>query len=720
MASQVSPGVVIRERDLTNTTIVNSQALRAAFAAAFQKGPVETPVAINSQKELVDTFGGPVDANAEDWFVASEFLNYGGRLVVSRAVSADVDTADSGAGNEVSAVSPGSWGNDLQVVAVDRGFDQKIVLAADPAVTTNGTTLTFVGGKTAKLYNYDAPTNTGYIVGDTIAAGDEVDIPDTGVAVSGSITAGAAADADRVAGTYTYVDPVKGASVVLVVADADGAGPLTEGGAVTLTSVTGGAGYAVGNTIVVPGTSLGGAAPAENVTVTIGAVINDVIEVISVADWYRTETIQVGSFSIKLNQIGPRPGTSAQGADLGFSGDEFHVAVISKSTGVVLETFQYLSKLQGGKSPEGLNTYYLTSVNQGSSTVVLGSNPFAIVTNSGADWTDGVNDNVNDVAPGALGIIGYESFSLSGGDDDGFDYPNDALEIFRSYDATDLDFVLMGGSKTTRANTLAKASTAISIASERKDCIAFISSHRGDQLTNGDVPLSASACKDNILSFFSSFQSTSYAVFDSGYKYLYDRFNDVYRYIPCNGDVAGLCVSTSAQLADWYSPAGLNRGSLRNAVKIAYNPSQSDRDDLYSERINPIVSLRGSGITLFGDKTALSSPSAFDRINVRRLFLNIERRVDALAQGVLFEQNDTVTRSGFSSAVNSYLAEIRADRGLTDFLVVCDESNNTPSVIDRNEFVADIYLQPTRSINFITITLTATRTGVTFSEVTGV
>ena len=208
-------------------------------------------------------------------------------------------------------------------------------------------------------------------------------------------------------------------------------------------------------------------------------------------------------------------------------------------------------------------------------------------------------------------------------------------------------------------------------------------------------------------------------MFDSGYKYLYDRFGDKYRYIPCNGDVAGLCVSTSAQLADWYSPAGLNRGSLKNAAKLAYNPNQSDRDELYQARINPIVSLRGSGITLFGDKTALASPSAFDRINVRRLFLNIERRVDALAQGVLFEQNDTSTRAGFSSAVTSYLAEIKADRGLADFLVVCDDSNNTPSVIDRNEFVADIYLQPTRSINYITITLTATRTGVSFDEVVG-
>ena len=184
-------------------------------------------------------------------------------------------------------------------------------------------------------------------------------------------------------------------------------------------------------------------------------------------------------------------------------------------------------------------------------------------------------------------------------------------------------------------------------------------------------------------------------------------------------DIAGLCVATSATLDDWYSPAGLNRGSLRNAVKLAYNPNKADRDELYQSRINPIVSFPGSGVTLFGDKTALASPSAFDRINVRRLFLNIEKRVEGLAKQVLFEQNDEITRSSFSSAVNSYMAEIQARRGVTDFLVVCDETNNTPDVIDRNEFVAEIFIKPTRSINYVTVTFTATKTGVSFAEVIG-
>ena len=231
--------------------------------------------------------------------------------------------------------------------------------------------------------------------------------------------------------------------------------------------------------------------------------------------------------------------------------------------------------------------------------------------------------------------------------------------------------------------------------------------------------LTATQQKENTLNFFSGLTSTSFAVFDSGYKYYYDRFNDKYRYIPTNGDIAGLCVSTSSVLDDWYSPAGVNRGSLRNAIKLAYNPNKADRDELYQSRINPVVTFPGTGVTLFGDKTALSSPSAFDRINVRRLFLNLEKRVGDLAKAVLFEQNDSTTRASFSSAVNSYLSEVQARRGVTDFLVVCDETNNTPDVIDRNEFVAELFVKPTRSINFITVTFTATKTGVAFQEVVG-
>lgn len=734
MASQVSPGVIIRERDLTNATIVNSQALRGAIVAAFEKGPVDQVVAINSQKEFIDTFGIPNDSIAQDWFVASEFLNYGGRLAVARAVDTGAlnastdggvlvknETEWDGTGDTFVARTAGSWGNSLSVVAVDRGFDQIVTLASSPATTTDGTTLTFVSGKTAKLYDWDGVTKTGNVVlqgsSGAITSSDLLDVPDTGVISAIDTFTGIAAPGsnDRTAGTFTNVDATggggSGAKFTVV---------ITALGAVTVTLTSGGTGYSDNQVLTISSTELA-AIGAGSVTFQVNGIVNTTIAVSSAVDWYRNTSVTVGAFSIKLSQIGPRPGTSAQGANLGFSRDEFHIAVIDKTTGVVLETAQYLSKLQGGKTPEGSNTYYKTVINETAQNVFVGDFATAnILTGSGDDWTVGLTVTAQ-TNGGALALFdgGFYSDDLASGNDASFGYSAEDYEIFRAFDEFDVDFILMGGSMSTSAETLAKANKVVDIASDRKDCVAFVSPDITNQVGTSGTPLTANQQKQNTIDFFNGIQSTSYAVFDSGYKYLYDRFNDKFRYVPCNGDVAGLCVSTSAQLADWYSPAGLNRGSLRNAVKLAYNPNQSDRDELYQARINPIVSLRGSGITLFGDKTALSSPSAFDRINVRRLFLNVERRVDALAQGVLFEQNDTATRSGFSSAVASYLAEIKADRGLADFLVVCDDSNNTPSVIDRNEFVADIYLQPTRSINFITITLTATRTGVSFDEVVG-
>lgn len=732
MASQVSPGVVIRERDLTNATVVNTQALRGAIVAAFQKGPVDQVVAINSQKELIDTFGTPNDEIAQDWFVASEFLNYGGRLAVSRAAGAGAlnassgsagvlvknDTEWDGTGDTFVARTAGSWGNNLSVIAVDKGFDQIITLANAPAVVADGTTLTFLSGKTAKLYDWDAGTKTGNIVnvtGGAVTTSDDLDIPDTGVISAIDTFTGNGADALRSVGTYNAVTATggtgNGATFNVVVA---------AGGAATVTLVNGGTGYSDNQVLTISDASLGNGGGA-NITFQVNGIVNSAIDVTAASDWYRNTSVAVGNFSVKLSQVGPRPGTSQQGANLGFSRDEFHIAIVDKSTGVVLETFQYLSKLDGGKTPEGANTFYKTIINQSARNVFVGDFATAnVLTGSGDDWTGGLSVT-SQSGQGAIALFdgGYYKDDLAGGDDDDFDYSPDDYEIFRTFDEFDIDFLLMGGSMASAASTLAKANKIADIASERKDCVAFISPDITDQIGTSGTPLTTAQQKSNTIDFFAGIQSTSYAVFDSGYKYLYDRFSDKYRYIACNGDVAGLCVSTSAQLADWYSPAGLNRGSLRNAAKLAYNPNQADRDELYQARINPIVSLRGSGITLFGDKTALSSPSAFDRINVRRLFLNIERRVDSLAQSVLFEQNDTTTRAGFSSAVTSYLAEIKADRGLADFLVVCDESNNTPSVIDRNEFVADIYLQPTRSINFITITLTATRTGVSFEEVVG-
>jgi hypothetical protein len=639
MASQVSPGIVIKERDISNAVIVGAQQITAAFASTFQKGPINQIVNINSQKQLVDVFGKPADANAEDWYVASEFLNYGGRLAVVRAATNVKNASASGDGvlvrNDLDweggtgssetfvAKTAGTWGNSLKVVVVDRGYDQIITLnAAFDSAPSPGDTLEFVSGTEA-------------------------------VVVS-------------VSGTTVVVNSVDG-------------------------------------TLVVSGDVLEEAGADEaDLTVT------------STLDWY-TNTVIPGT-GLTLGSIAPRPRTSTFASNKGISNDELHIVVID-TTGVItgaantiVERFTYLSKLSDGRNTEGAKTYYAEVLNEQSSFVYAGA---AL----GGDWGD---DSV-EMADTAFSIFGFDAEDLSGGTDD---YAYDNGEIGNAYDEfldteeSTVDFVLMGGSMALEAETKAKASKVLSIAASRKDCIAFVSPHKGNQIGVGGS-LTTAQQKINTINFFTGLTSTSYGVFDSGYKYFYDRFNDKYRYIPCNGDVAGLCVATSVSLDDWYSPAGVNRGSLRNAVKLAYNPNKADRDELYQARINPIVSFPGSGVTLFGDKTALSSPSAFDRINVRRLFLNVQKRAEGLAKQVIFEQNDATTRASFASALNSYMSEVQARRGVTDFLVVCDESNNTPEIIDRNEFVAEIYIKPTRSINYVTVTLTATKTGVSFAEVIG-
>jgi len=255
----------------------------------------------------------------------------------------------------------------------------------------------------------------------------------------------------------------------------------------------------------------------------------------------------------------------------------------------------------------------------------------------------------------------------------------------------------------------------IDIAEGRKDCVAFISPAREDVVNVSD-PISSTA---NVKAFADGLASSSYAVIDSGYKYQYDKYNDVYRHVPLCGDIAGLCARTDVVSDPWYSPAGYSRGQIRGAVKLAFNPNQTQRDDLYKARVNPVVTFPGQGTLLYGDKTAQAKPSAFDRINVRRLFIVLEKAISTAAKFQLFEFNDEFTRAGFRNLIEPFLRDVQGRRGITDFSVVCDETNNTGEVIDRNEFVADIYVKPNRSINFIKLNFIATRTGVAFSEVAG-
>ena len=653
MASQVSPGVVLRERDLTNATIVGDSALTAAFSSSFQKGPIGVITSISDQKAFINTFGTPSDANAEDWLVASEFLGYGGRLAVVRAATGvqnaanaggvlikndDEWNAGTGAAKIFAARSAGTWGNGVKVVAVDRGPDQIITLAGAPAnnTPTEGGSVTFNTGAGAKTAEVQAVSGTTI----TVVLDDPTVLIDTG---------------------DTYEDG------------------------------------------------------ATDISIT------------SAVDWY-TNTEITGT-GLKLSVVGPRPGTSEFASSRGISYDEIHVAAIdttgdvSGAANTVLERFTYLSKLSDGKSPEGASTYYKDIVNLQSQYIFHG----AALTGTFEPNTTGGGKTIG-VASSTLAsgdvflLVGGNETALSGGTDD-YAYTagevNAGYDLFLDTEETEVDFVLMGGSMGAEADTKSKAQKVVAIAAGRKDAIAFVSPHKGNQVGSGGTALSAAQQKTNTLNFMSGMTSTSYAVLDSGYKYMYDRFNDKYRYVACNGDIAGLCVNTSVTNADWISPAGLSRGGVRNVVKLAYNPNKADRDELYQARINPIVSFPGTGSVLFGDKTALSSTSAFDRINVRRLFLNIEKRVERLGKSVLFEMNDEVTRGGFLSTINAYLNDIVAQQGITDFLVVCDTSNNTADVIDRNEFVAELFIKPARSINYVTVTFTATRTGVSFSEVVG-
>ncbi|QPB08315.1 tail sheath monomer [Synechococcus phage S-H9-2] len=636
MASQVSPGILIKERDLTNAVVTGALAIRAAHASSFAKGPIGEIVNINTQKELIDTFGEPTEDYAEDWMVASEFLNYGGRLAVVRAESTGALNATTGGSgvlikneedwmagtgttNVFAARSAGTHGNRLVGVLVDHGADYILTLASAPANVTiaAGDSLAFSGGVTA-----------------TVISGDEDALV---VKADGAITTSST---------------------------------LTDGGATVAVS--------------------------------------------NAKDWYLNTTVE----GVALSAIGPRPGSTQFALDNSFTNDAVHFAVIDRVDGVLVERFTYLSKLSDARDEEGGNIYYKSVINEQSAYLFQGSAP---ATDANLGGTVAVGTASTGTAGAFLQFGAFNDRLEDGADGAGYTAGqwSNAMDLFLDTEETDIDFVLMGGSMTSETDTKAKATKAIAIAASRKDAIAFVSPHKGNQVASTGGALTSTQQKENTLNFFSDLTSTSYAVFDSGYKYVYDRFNDKYRYIPCNGDVAGLCVQTSNLQEDWYSPAGLNRGGILNAVKMAYNPNKADRDELYQNRINPVVGLRGQGITLFGDKTALSAPSAFDRINVRRLFLNLEKRARRLAEGVLFEQNDATTRAGFASALNSYLTEVQARRGVTDYLVICDESNNTPDVIDRNEFVAEVYVKPTRSINYITVTFTATKTGVSFSEVVG-
>jgi len=665
MASTLlSPGVEIQERDLTIGSIETVEVNVGAIAGAFTKGPVLTPVRISTEAQLIETFGEPTDDNAETWWTAASFLSYGGVIDVVRCETSGQLTA-----SDDSTTSP---------------------------------------------YVLSIPTKDVYEANYYYAGNNPFNF------------AARSVGADQNALRVTTID--SGADVVLTL---NGALTTTTVGTQVQTAAASPNGAKSGFIFDYDGSTNKVSLITSDTWIATDVIENGVtdVDVTAKENWYDTQEVFAG---LKWTSIAPRPGTSPFVAARGGSKDELHVVVydetgvISGVPNTVLEKFTYVSKANNAKTAEGSQNYYPEVLLEKSNFIYWGSHETVGIYDVSANQAvTGGNiagtNNAGNPSSTDFDLLGNYLYTLAKGAESGGASSGEiisGLQEFADTETIEIDYLLMGpgdigSGASAKSNTKAIAAAALSIASQRKDCIAFLSPYRGDV-----VGVTSSATQaQNVVDFYDTMQATSFGVFDNGWKYIYDRFADKYRYVPANGDVAGLCAATTANGLPWFSPAGLNRGAIKNAVKLAFSPTKSERDKLYQNRINPVTSLPGQGILLFGDKTALASPSAFDRINVRRLFNVIEKTIGNAAKGVLFELNDEFTRNNFKNVVEPFLRGIQAERGITDFLVVCDETNNPGSVIDANEFKADFYIKPARSINFITLTFIATRTGVSFEEV---
>jgi len=640
MAFQVSPGVLVQERDLTNVIPAVATTI-GAVAGQFNQGPMDEVTSISSEKELVETFGKPDSTNFEFWFSAASFLQYSSSLRVVRAANTssvnacvsgtalrikNTDHYQNGDGTtgpyndgsanvgEWAARTAGAWGNNLKV---------SVCPSATAYETVNKTTVddasTAVGDTTIVLSS-GTDFNVGDIVNFGEAGGHEYRVTDVST------------------NTLTFVRHPSG---------------------------TGGLHTAVAN----------------------GSQVR--------RRWQYYDLVDKA------------PATSVYASNRGGVNDEMHIVVVDEDGGItgtageVLEVYDSVSKGSDAKTAQGDTNYYVDVIYNQSEYIY---------------WMDHVSTGTN--WGSAVAGLTFTALSapftrslIDGADGSTVNTAElkTAYEKYNDADTVDVNLIIAGKGDATHIDNL------ITIAENRKDAIVFCSPERSDVVNVSNSTTQTT----NVKSFFDSIRSSSYVVFDSGYKYTYDKYNDVFRYVPLNGDIAGLAARTDLIADSWFSPAGFNRGVIRGAVKLAYNPTQGQRDELYRARVNPVVTLPGQGTLLFGDKTGLSTPSAFDRINVRRLFITLEKAISTASKFQLFEFNDEFTRAQFRNIVEPFLRDVQGRRGVTDFRVVCDSSNNTANVIDSNEFRADIFVKPNRSINFIQLQFVATRSGAAFEEVVG-
>jgi phage tail sheath protein FI len=554
--------------------------------------------------------------------------------------------------------------------------------------------------------------------GDATAARNAV-ATQTGGVVATSLTGGTGY---TTAPTLAFSAPQTAGGITATATATVASGVIT---AVTITNP--GTGYTTAPTVTVTGAGTGGAVLAaiatagvkinnENTYTTTyangagvvgefaakypGALGNSLL--VSMAD---IDTFATWTYKAEFDSA---PGTSSSAAAVGGEEDELHIIVIDEDglwtgvQGAILEKFSFVSKASDAKRADGSNNYYKDVLNNTSEYIWWMDHPAA-----GTNW------GTSSSAKAFVALSSPVTKSLSGGVDSLTLTAGQQQSAYAMYadDATyDIALIPMG-----KASSATVEYVINNVAEVRLDCIVFASP---EDVTTGDVIVGAgSTATDAINAYRDELPSTSYAVLDSGYKYQYDRYNDLYRWIPLNGDVAGTCARTDNTNDPWFSPGGLNRGQIKNVVKLAHNPSKTDRDALYKNGVNPVVTFPGQGTVLFGDKTLLAKPSAFDRINVRRLFIVLEKSIATAARFQLFEFNDGFTRAQFKNLVEPFLRDVQGRRGITDFVVKCDETNNTGAVIDANEFVADIFVKPNRSINYITLNFVAARSSINFSEV---
>lgn len=701
MAYQVSPGVNVTEIDVT-TSVPGVATATGAIAGVFRWGPVGERVLIRNETELASTFGKPTSDNAETFLTAANFLAYGTSLYVVRAANTTNATSTTGALNAVA--------NTDSIVLLNN------------VVKNRNDYLNVRDGNTS--------TNTAYIAKFPGALGNslKISVCDSANAYTSVLDLAGSESSNNITGTFSVSI---GSNTGTFVFTSDGSVSAANTYANTIANAV-----TVGDIITVGNTTIGTqymrvkavGAPSANITASAFDLTFDSAYKLA-TDYVANTTVNGNSTVVGVtrsweyfDRVSGAPATSTYVANYGNSSavDTLHIVVadadglFTGAPGAVLEVYDSLSRATDAKTQEGASNYYKTVINDGSAYVWFGKDRAGAVSNTAVnilsssneepltlDFAGGTDGYTESTAPLSILASGYD--------------------LFKSTEEVDISLIMqgkpVGGSTSINGQTVTKYQLANylidNIATVRKDCVVFVSPD--DNIVKNNPGAEATS----ITNWFGAVSDSTYAVFDSGYKYMYDRYNDVYRFVPLNGDIAGLSARTEATNDAWYSPAGFNRGQIKNVVKLRFNPAKADRDTLYKKAVNPVVTFPGQGTVLFGDKTGTQKPSAFDRINVRRLFITIEKAISNASRFSLFEFNDEFTRSQFKNLITPYLRDVQARRGITDFLVVCDATNNTPERIDRNEFWGDIYIKPNRSINFIQLNFVAVRTGVQFSTVVG-